>query len=167
MLAARRAGMYQLISCVRWRRLNGGLVEEDAQAALEAIRAAEAAARRPPTPPETTVTTERSALSPTEGRTEGTISTASTSVNKPVAKPGIVKKKGMKPKMTAKEKRERGLELERILAALPLEFRGDDPTLRQHVEMVIEKFLDNPGQGFNSASSRPISVVPVSTRLSL
>ena len=54
--------------------------------------------------------------------------------------------------MTAKEKRERGLELERILAALPLEFRGDDPNLRRHIELVVEKFLDNPGEAFNSAS---------------
>ena len=127
------------------------------------MRAAEEAARRPPTPPQPT-TVERSALSPTEAPTESTI-TANHAPAK--QKPGVVKKKGAKPKMTAKEKRERGLELERILAALPLEFRGDDPTLRQHVEMVIEKFLDNPGQGFNSASSRPISAVPVSTRLSL
>ena len=139
-------------------------IEEDARAALEAMRAAEEAARRPPTPPQPT-TVERSALSPTEAPTESTITANPAPPAK--QKPGVVKKKGAKPKMTAKEKRERGLELERILAALPLEFRGDDPTLRQHVEMVIEKFLDNPGQGFNSASSRPISVVPVSTRLCL
>ena len=124
--------------------------EEDAHAALKAIPAAEAAARRPPTPPEPTMTTERSALSPSEGRTEAAISIASTSANKTTAKPGIMKKKGAKPKLTAKEKRERGLEIERILAALPLEFRGDDPNLRRHIELVIEKFFDNPGESFNS-----------------
>ena len=127
-----------------------GRSEEDAQAALDAIRAAEAAARRPPTPPEPTMTTERSALSPSEGRTEATISTATTSANKTTAKPGVLKKKAAKPKLTAKEKRERGLEIERILAALPLEFRGDDPNLRRHIELVIEKFFDNPGESFNS-----------------
>ncbi len=58
--------------------------------------------------------------------------------------------------MTAKEKRERGLELERILAGLPLEFRGDDPNLRRHIEAVIEKFLDNPGEGFSSMSFHPV-----------
>ena len=57
--------------------------------------------------------------------------------------------------MTAKEKRERGLELEKILGALPLEFRGDDPNLRRHAEMVIEKFLDNPGEAFSSESVCP------------
>ncbi|KAI0753294.1 hypothetical protein C8Q80DRAFT_1096902 [Daedaleopsis nitida] len=122
--------------------------EEDARVALEAIRAAEEAARRPPTPPQPSVITDRSALSPTEGTTEGTIVTNPAS-SKPSAKPGILKKKGVKPKMTAKEKRERGLELERILAALPLEFRGDDPNLRRHIEWVLEKFLDNPGEGFS------------------
>ncbi|TFK94351.1 hypothetical protein K466DRAFT_649422 [Polyporus arcularius HHB13444] len=120
--------------------------EEDARAALEAMRAAEEAARRPPTPPEPT-NTERSALSPTDSPTESTIIANSARVTK--AKPGAVKKKGGKPKMTAKEKRERGLELERILAGLPLEFRGDDPNLRRHIEAVIEKFLDNPGEGFS------------------
>ncbi|TBU43715.1 hypothetical protein BD309DRAFT_960085 [Dichomitus squalens] len=123
--------------------------EEDAQAALEAIRAAEAAARRPPTPPERTMTTERSAMSPSEGPTEANITAGTGGTNKSAAKPGVVKKKGTKPKMTAKEKRERGLEIERILAALPLEFRGDDPNLRRYIEQVIEKFLDNPGESFN------------------
>ena len=85
-------------------------------------------------------------MSPTDGPTEATI----TSQPKPQAKTTAVKKKGAKPKMTAKEKRDRGLELERILAALPLEFRGDDPNLRRHIEQVIEKFLDNPGNAFNS-----------------
>ncbi|KAI0767270.1 hypothetical protein C8Q74DRAFT_1279280 [Fomes fomentarius] len=119
--------------------------EENARAALEAIRLAEEAARRPPTPPERTQTTDRSALSPTEGSTEATIIAQS----KAPTKPAVAKKKGAKPKMTAKEKRERGLELERILAALPLEFRGDDPNLRRHIELVLEKFLDRPGDGFS------------------
>ena len=96
------------------------------------------------------MTTERSTLSPTEGLTQTTIST---NPGKSQAKSGVVKKKGAKPKMSAKEKRERGLELERILAALPLEFRGDDPNLRRHIELVLEKFLDNPGEGFNSEYS--------------
>ena len=72
------------------------------------------------------------------------------SAGKPGAMKTVVKKKGPKPKMTAREKRERGLELEKILAALPLEFRGDDPNLRRQVESVIEKFLDNPGEAFSS-----------------
>ncbi|KAI0634172.1 hypothetical protein C8Q77DRAFT_1157015 [Trametes polyzona] len=126
--------------------------EEDARAAMEAMRAAEEAARRPPTPPEPTSTMERSELPTTDGATETTIATTSAAATKsaPGAKPaGAVKKKAAKPKMTAKEKRERGLEMERLLSALPLEFRGNDPNLRRHMEMVVEKFLDNPGEGFN------------------
>jgi DASH complex subunit DAM1 len=57
---------------------------------------------------------------------------------------GVLKKKALKPKMTAKERKERDvrpfppskiglmtffhqLEIERIISALPLEFRGSDP----------------------------------------
>ncbi|KAH9925448.1 uncharacterized protein BXZ73DRAFT_50006 [Epithele typhae] len=119
--------------------------EEDARAALEAIRAAEtaAAARRPPTPEKTT-TTDRSAGDHT-ATTDATMSTQPDFADKPKS---ILKRKGPR-KLTAKEKRERGLELEKILAALPLEFRGDDPNLRRNIEQVIEKFLDNPGDAFN------------------
>ncbi|KAJ3797315.1 hypothetical protein GGU11DRAFT_826554 [Lentinula aff. detonsa] len=54
--------------------------------------------------------------------------------------------KGKKPKLTAKEKKERALELERIVAFLPLEFRGSDPNLRRNMEAVIEGIWDAPNQ---------------------
>lgn len=60
-----------------------------------------------------------------------------------------VKKKG-KPKMTAKEKRERSLFVDKVVTALPLEFRGSDPNLRRNVETVIEGFLDRPERGLGS-----------------
>ncbi|KAI9057568.1 hypothetical protein FKP32DRAFT_1344969 [Trametes sanguinea] len=133
--------------------------EEDARAALEAIRAAEAAARRPPTPPEPTRTIERSDVATADGATESTFTAAAPSASASApsgpgpggAKPGVVVKKKVagKPKMSAKEKRERALEVERLVSALPLEFRGNDPTLRRHMEMVIEKFLDRPDEGYN------------------
>ncbi|KAI0768175.1 hypothetical protein BD413DRAFT_563906 [Trametes elegans] len=124
--------------------------EEDTRAALEAIRAAEEAARRPPTPPEPTATLERSDMPTTDGATEATIATASAAAAKPGAgTKTVVKKKVAKPKMSAKEKRERGLEVERLLAALPLEFRGNDLTLRRHMETIMDKFFDHPDQGFN------------------
>ncbi|KAH9929017.1 uncharacterized protein BXZ73DRAFT_90475 [Epithele typhae] len=78
-------------------------------------------------------------------RADATMSTQPASGDRPKS---ILKNKGPR-KLTAKEKRERGLELEKILAALPLEFRGDDPNLRRNIEQVIEKFLDNPGDAFN------------------
>ncbi|KAI0372382.1 hypothetical protein BV20DRAFT_963957 [Pilatotrama ljubarskyi] len=125
--------------------------EEDARAALEAIRAAQAAARRPPTPPEPTTSLERSELP-----TETTIGPSSSSAPSVTAKSGtkagagaVKKKASAKPKMTAKEKRERGLEMERLLSALPLEFRGNDPNLRRHMETVVEKFLDHPDEAFS------------------
>ncbi|KIL64144.1 hypothetical protein M378DRAFT_127069 [Amanita muscaria Koide BX008] len=58
----------------------------------------------------------------------------------------LAKKKGRKPKLTAKEKKERGIELERIIMSLPLEFRGSEPALRRNMELVIEGLMDAPNQ---------------------
>ncbi|KAI5899141.1 uncharacterized protein SCHCODRAFT_02604303 [Schizophyllum commune H4-8] len=55
-----------------------------------------------------------------------------------------VKKKAGKPKLTAKEKKERSMEIEKIVNCLPLEFRGSDPNLRRHIDLVIEGMLDAP-----------------------
>ncbi|KAL1716759.1 DASH complex subunit Dam1-domain-containing protein [Schizophyllum commune] len=55
-----------------------------------------------------------------------------------------VKKKVGKPKLTAKEKKERSMEIEKIVNCLPLEFRGSDPNLRRHIDLVIEGMLDAP-----------------------
>ncbi|KAF8652496.1 hypothetical protein AX16_004369 [Volvariella volvacea WC 439] len=69
-------------------------------------------------------------------------SAAASSNNKPGGQP---KKKG-KARMTAKEKKERSMELERIISCLPLEFRGSDPNLRRSMEAVIEGLMDAPDQ---------------------
>lgn len=58
---------------------------------------------------------------------------------------GAPKKKGTKPKLTAKEKKERSIEIERIISCLPLEFRGSDPNLRRNMEGVIEGLMNAPG----------------------
>lgn len=71
--------------------------------------------------------------------------TASTAASHGAPK-SILKKKG-KPKLTNKEKKERGLAIERIVTTLPLEFRGSDPNLRRHIETVIEGLLDREGRG--------------------
>lgn len=60
------------------------------------------------------------------------------------------KKKGAKPKLTAKEKKERSLLIDKVASALPLEFRGNDPNLRRHLESVVETFLNNTGRGIGS-----------------
>ena len=72
----------------------------------------------------------------------------------------MLKKKAGKPKLSAKEKRERGLLAERVANALPLEFRGGDPNLRRQIEHVVEGFLDRPGRGLARASL-PFSLFPL------
>lgn len=79
--------------------------------------------------------------------------TATTSTTSAPPK-GILKKKPAgKPKLTTKEKKERALAIERIVMNLPLEFRGNDPNLRRHIELVIEGFMDREGRGVGSECS--------------
>ncbi|KAF7346121.1 hypothetical protein MSAN_01838800 [Mycena sanguinolenta] len=68
-----------------------------------------------------------------------------TNASVPSAKTGVKKKPG-KPKLTAKEKKERSIEIEKVISCLPLEFRGSDPTLRRNMEGVIEGLLDAPSR---------------------
>ncbi|CAE6431652.1 unnamed protein product [Rhizoctonia solani] len=51
---------------------------------------------------------------------------------------------GAKPKMTAKEKKERAAGIEKVINALPLEYRGSEPRLREHMEGIINKLMDAP-----------------------
>jgi len=67
-----------------------------------------------------------------------------------------VVKKVVKKKLTAKERRERGLEIEKVVNSLPLEFRGSDHTLRTQIEMVIEALMDNPEKAYKATDlARP------------
>ncbi|TDL22791.1 hypothetical protein BD410DRAFT_722468 [Rickenella mellea] len=68
--------------------------------------------------------------------------------SKPVSilKNGGPKKKA-KPKLTAKERKERSLAIDKTVSCLPLEFRGQDPNLRRHVEAVIEGLMDSESNG--------------------
>ncbi|ELU43210.1 DASH complex subunit dam1 domain-containing protein [Rhizoctonia solani AG-1 IA] len=50
---------------------------------------------------------------------------------------------GAKPKMSAKEKKER-VAVEKVINALPLEYRGSEPRLRDHMEIIIGKLMDAP-----------------------
>ncbi|KAJ7164641.1 hypothetical protein C8R43DRAFT_1086097 [Mycena crocata] len=110
--------------------------ERDAIAAMEAMqqaKAAAAAAREA----EMTKTIE-----PTEiDITYAGLTTTNASV--PSAKSGIKKKPG-KPKLSVKEKKERSIEIEKVISCLPLEFRGSDPTLRRNMEGVIEGLFNAP-----------------------
>lgn len=111
--------------------------EEKALAAAEALKkqAEEAAAREAETLADKTTITE---VTEADATTIGNTTTASALSG---IGAGMQKKKVLKPKMTAKERKERDLEIERIISALPLEFRGSDPTLRRHMETVIEGIL--------------------------
>ncbi|KAF8761765.1 DASH complex subunit Dam1 [Rhizoctonia solani] len=51
---------------------------------------------------------------------------------------------GAKPKMSAKEKKERAVAVEKVINALPLEYRGSEPRLRDHMEIIIGKLMDAP-----------------------
>ncbi|EGO04007.1 hypothetical protein SERLA73DRAFT_175733 [Serpula lacrymans var. lacrymans S7.3] len=111
--------------------------EQDALATLESLKA----------PPPSDIDPDKTTYTDTaEGETTYTIGTttnASANTAKPATKP---KKKG-KPKLTAKEKKERSLAMEKIISCLPLEFRGNDPNLRRNMETVIEGMMDSDGRG--------------------
>lgn len=127
--------------------------EEDARAAMDALRLAQITpAPDPPSAPHAPDTT--SFLDATTDVEENTTLNPHTSASSSAsaAPKGILKKKG-KPKLTNKEKKERGVLIERIVSSLPLEFRGNDPNLRRHIEIVIEGFLDREGKGLASAFS--------------
>jgi len=75
--------------------------------------------------------------------------TTATAISGASGKSGVkmVKKKGAKPKLTAKEKKERNILVEKTISCLPLEFRGSDPNLRRNMETVVESMMDSEGRG--------------------
>ncbi|KAF8437967.1 hypothetical protein L210DRAFT_3482009 [Boletus edulis BED1] len=120
------------------------------RAEQDAIAAAEAAKAPPPPPPpvlDATTITDVDKTTYNETADYDTTAITSTSANTKSALPKPVPKKKGKPKLTAKEKKERMLEIEKIIMSLPLEFRGSDPGLRRHMEMVIEFMIDSDGRG--------------------
>ena len=133
--------------------------EEDAIAAMEALKAAELAQMQR----ESSSTAEKTSYG-SEAGTDNTYGdnpdtpTATTSATSAPPK-GILKKKTAgKPKLSNKEKKERAIAIERVINSLPLEFRGSDPNLRRHIEFVIEGFLDREGRGVGSEFFTPGSI---------
>lgn len=121
--------------------------EEDALAAIEAMKAAQAA-QATPEPSSLTEKTSYGTEVDTDVTAYSESGNATESASAPVAPKSILKKKTTgKQKLTPKEKKERGMAIERIVTSLPLEFRGSDPNLRRHIELVIEGFLDREGRG--------------------
>ncbi|KAJ6610691.1 hypothetical protein B0H10DRAFT_2059133 [Mycena sp. CBHHK59/15] len=112
--------------------------ERDAIAAMEAMQQAQAAA----------AAAREAEITRVMEQTETDITYAgftTTNTSAPSNKSGVVKKKPGKPKLTAKEKKERSIEIEKVISCLPLEFRGSDPNLRRNMENVIEGLLNAPG----------------------
>ncbi|TFK34516.1 hypothetical protein BDQ12DRAFT_613537 [Crucibulum laeve] len=122
--------------------------ERDAQAAMEALRLqAEAEATRQAEAAATAALADKTAMTDaTEADMTYANTTTTTASAQSSTKTGIPKKKGVKPKLTAKEKKERSIQIERIISCLPLEFRGSDPNLRRNMENVIEGLLNAPSQ---------------------
>ncbi|KAF7983423.1 hypothetical protein HWV62_12861 [Athelia sp. TMB] len=110
---------------------------EDAQAALAALQTT-----LPPSDFDADKTTMTEVTESNTTMTANTTTATGTSTGKKV-----MKKKGAKPKLTAKEKKERDLFIEKTIACLPLEFRGSEPTLRRNMESVIEFLVDSGGRG--------------------
>ncbi|EKM60058.1 uncharacterized protein PHACADRAFT_87274 [Phanerochaete carnosa HHB-10118-sp] len=133
-LARRRAGMLNRV------------VEEDTLAVMEAMKAAQAAQAALEPSSVTEKTSYGSELDTDTTYNENPNATTSTNSATQAPK-SILKKTGGRQKLTAKEKKERDIIVERIITSLPLEFRGSDPNLRRHIELVIEGFLDREGRG--------------------
>ncbi|KAG2067930.1 hypothetical protein BDR04DRAFT_1129403 [Suillus decipiens] len=119
--------------------------EENTRLAEEAALKAASAVPPPPDSEADKTTFTENQESDTTYTTNATTRNASTRIVKS-ASTGIPKKKA-KPKLTAKEKKERLLSLEKIVMSIPLEFRGSDPGLRRNMESVIEFMMDSDGRG--------------------
>ncbi|KZV71723.1 hypothetical protein PENSPDRAFT_605401 [Peniophora sp. CONT] len=131
--------------CVEWHeepnkasfeiaRRRAQIAAEEAQARLEAARR-EAERER-----------ERAAEAERTAAAETTLA-ADTTVNTVGGTKKVLVKKGKKPALSAKEKKARSLAIDKAVTSLPLEFRGNDPTLRKNVETVIELLMDASGRG--------------------
>ncbi|KAJ7879728.1 hypothetical protein B0H14DRAFT_2708516 [Mycena olivaceomarginata] len=116
----------------------------DASFVLAKRRAAAEALQRfkvPAREAELTKVTEPSEANVTNAQTSASLSNASI----PSFATGSQKTLG-KPKLSAKEKKERIKEIDKVISCLPLEFRGSDPNLRRNMEAVIANLLSAPAQ---------------------
>ncbi|KAG8720751.1 hypothetical protein FRC08_018292 [Ceratobasidium sp. 394] len=117
------------------------LAEERAE-----LAAAQAAARRtpaPPSPPPQAPQPDPREPTPTSD-TDATRAEAPARPSAQTSASAAKGKPGAKPKMTAKEKKERNNAVDKIINALPLEYRGSEPRLRENMEAIINKLMDAP-----------------------
>lgn len=128
--------------------------EEDAAAALAALQAPT------PAPPSAEPRADDTITADTGNDTTfaANTTTATTTTTTSAQPKGIMKKK-QKTKLTAKEKKERGIAIDKVISVLPLEFRGNDPNLRRNMENVIEGMLDRENRGVSRKS--PQNPIPI------
>jgi DASH complex subunit DAM1 len=119
--------------------------EDDVRAAAEAAKAAPP----PATPdPNTIGDADKTTYNETaDYETTFTTALTSTSAHTKSAPQKPAPKKKAKAKLTVREKKERIMEIEKIIMCLPLEFRGSDPGLRRNMETVIEAMINSDGRG--------------------
>ncbi|KAG8766364.1 hypothetical protein FRC12_006924, partial [Ceratobasidium sp. 428] len=116
------------------------LAEERAE-----LTAAQAAARRTPAPPSPPQASQPDPREPTPTpEAEAAYIESSARPNAQSSASAVKGKPGAKPKMTAKEKKERNSAVDKIINALPLEYRGSEPRLRENMETIINKLMDAP-----------------------
>ncbi|KAJ7811662.1 hypothetical protein B0H14DRAFT_3479538 [Mycena olivaceomarginata] len=108
-----------------------------ALSAMEALQRSKVAAREAELPK----VTKPSEANVTNAQTSASLSNASI----PSFATGSKKTLG-EPKLSAKEKKERNKEIDKVISCLPLEFRGSDPNLRRNMEAVIASLLSAPAQ---------------------
>ncbi|KAJ7893672.1 hypothetical protein B0H14DRAFT_2684458 [Mycena olivaceomarginata] len=111
--------------------------ESNALSAMKALQRSKVAASEA----ELTKATEPSEANVTNAQTSASLSNASL----PSFATGSKKTVG-KPKLSAKEKKERSKEIDTVISCLPLEFRGSDPNLRRNMEAVIAGLLTAPAR---------------------
>lgn len=117
------------------------LAEERAE-----LAAALAAAQRTPAPPSPPPQAPQSnPREPTPGPDSEADAARPEASSRPSNAAGTAKgKPAAKAKMSVKEKKERGVAVEKIINALPLEYRGSEPRLRENMETIISKLMDAP-----------------------
>ncbi|KIM70807.1 hypothetical protein SCLCIDRAFT_1206959 [Scleroderma citrinum Foug A] len=128
-------------------RLARRRAEENARLAAEAALKATQEAAPPPRSEDDmdkTTYTENADYDTTFATTANTTTMSTTTTT---TKPPAKTKKKVKPKLSAKEKKERSMTIEKLISCLPLEFRGSDANLRRNMESIIEAMMDSAGRG--------------------
>lgn len=133
-------------------RLARRRAEEDARAAAAEAEAALKAAQEILPPPSLPPPQEADLDKTTYTENPEYETTIASAVNVTCTSTGVAKqptktRRKAKPKLSAKEKKERSMTIEKLISCLPLDFRGRDPNLRRNMETIIEAMMDSQGKG--------------------